>query len=1078
MRILAIRGQNLASLAHSFEVDLVRGPLAGVGLFAITGPVGAGKSTLLDALCLPLFDQTPRLHGRGGPLVGDEAQDPNDWLRANDPRTLLRRDAAEGFAEVDFSGRDGVRYRARWSVRRARRRIDGRVQEQELSLRDLDRDLVVAAGRRSEVLLAVQQRLGLDFAQFCRSVLLAQGDFAAFLRAPADERARLLETLTGAEIYRRLSKAAHERARSAGIEVGKLQAQLDAQQVLADEQRHALERELARLRDEQRMAEVGIALASQHVQWHDDAANHRRRESDATVALQQAIARDQAAAEPKQRVAAQQRALAAVPRWQLAQEAEARADAAERDERAAVATLDERQRALVAAEARWHAAFARTFGVAPPSEWPPLLAELARWQPLVQQLQQAERHRHDLAATAPARAQAVMDSQTALATAQQQAVAAAADVERVRGELAAAQAAAQAWRSDTLQARRRELDAGRERLAAAQRLLEAWSRAAASAGRTRERAEAAAATAAELQAKLAAADGKHAHAVAAVQRVRSQLEALGQRAALAAFGAQLQPGAPCPLCGSAEHPAPVHHDDAELAVQKRACAAAERVLAEADAQLRLAATNAAAAQRDRQRAEEERQHAADELAAAQRAFEALAACREEELAGAQSWFAAATSAQALATAAFQHDEAAAAAVVQQLQQALAAAGEVERQQHARQQALVRADAALERAREADTQLVRDRAAAATRLDELLAALAPACAFLPEGVASLQRLSGDRLAALQALADELRRRNDIAAQLQAAQGARQLRGAAAIEAGQERERARQDLLRALAPDGLLLADVEAAARLGADGIAEIARQHRELENEVVRARAALAVIARDRQRHEAHAQPAMDADEAKRALADARTAAEQLQKRCDEAKARLGADDLVRKQRDELAPRLAAAQAAQGVWLQLDELIGSSNGDAFAVFAQELTLDLLLLEANRRLAELARRYRLQRNRGGELDFVVVDLDLGGQRRSLMTLSGGETFLVSLALALALATLAAPRSRVETLFLDEGFGTLDAQSLEQALGALDALQAAGCQVGIISHVDGIAERIGAQVVVQPEGAGQSRVLARVR
>ena len=101
-----------------------------------------------------------------------------------------------------------------------------------------------------------------------------------------------------------------------------------------------------------------------------------------------------------------------------------------------------------------------------------------------------------------------------------------------------------------------------------------------------------------------------------------------------------------------------------------------------------------------------------------------------------------------------------------------------------------------------------------------------------------------------------------------------------------------------------------------------------------------------------------------------------------------------------------------MWLQLDELIGSSTGDSFAVFAQELTLDLLLLEANRRLAELARRYRLQRNRGGELDFVVVDLDLGGQRRSLMTLSGGETFLVSLALALALATLAAPRSRVET------------------------------------------------------------------
>ena len=302
MKILAIRGQNLASLARTFEVDLEHGPLAGVGLFAITGPVGAGKSTLLDALCLPLFDQTPRLHGRGGPMVGDDTQDPADWLRANDPRTLLRRDATEGFAEVDFTGRDGGRYRARWSVRRARRRIDGRVQEQELSLRDLDRGTVVAAGRRSDVLLAVRQRLGLEFAQFCRSVLLAQGDFAAFLRAPADERARLLETLTGAEIYRRLSKAAHERARVAGAEVEKLQQQIDAQQVLPDEERQALDRELVRLREELRMAELAIALAQEHVRWHEVAAGHRQRESEAVVALRTAVEADQAAAPTRQRV--------------------------------------------------------------------------------------------------------------------------------------------------------------------------------------------------------------------------------------------------------------------------------------------------------------------------------------------------------------------------------------------------------------------------------------------------------------------------------------------------------------------------------------------------------------------------------------------------------------------------------------------------------------------------------------------------------------------------------------------------------------------------------------------------------
>jgi DNA repair protein SbcC/Rad50 len=276
----------------------------------------------------------------------------------------------------------------------------------------------------------------------------------------------------------------------------------------------------------------------------------------------------------------------------------------------------------------------------------------------------------------------------------------------------------------------------------------------------------------------------------------------------------------------------------------------------------------------------------------------------------------------------------------------------------------------------------------------------------------------------------------------------------------------------------LADVVAAAAAGADGLTTTAAELQALADEVTRRRAVLGERSQQRRQHEALDRPTLDAADAARALDDARRDADAVQKKLDDLRVQLGADDRVRRQRAELQPRLVAAEHTHGVNQALDDLIGSSSGDEFAVFAQGLTLDLLLLEANRRLAELARRYRLQRNPEAKLDFVVVDLDLGGTRRSVQTLSGGETFLVSLALALALATLAAPRSRVETLFLDEGFGTLDAPSLEIALGALDSLQATGCQVGVISHVDGIAERIGAQVVVQPEGGGQSRVFAQAR
>lgn len=118
MKILAIRGKNLASLAGEFEVNFQAEPLASAGLFAITGPTGAGKSTLLDALCLALYERTPRLERAASkneaiPDVGDNRVTPSD------PRTLLRRGASEGFAEVDFVGIDGVAYRSRWTVRRA-----------------------------------------------------------------------------------------------------------------------------------------------------------------------------------------------------------------------------------------------------------------------------------------------------------------------------------------------------------------------------------------------------------------------------------------------------------------------------------------------------------------------------------------------------------------------------------------------------------------------------------------------------------------------------------------------------------------------------------------------------------------------------------------------------------------------------------------------------------------------------------------------------------------------------------------------------------------------------------------------
>jgi exonuclease SbcC len=190
------------------------------------------------------------------------------------------------------------------------------------------------------------------------------------------------------------------------------------------------------------------------------------------------------------------------------------------------------------------------------------------------------------------------------------------------------------------------------------------------------------------------------------------------------------------------------------------------------------------------------------------------------------------------------------------------------------------------------------------------------------------------------------------------------------------------------------------------------------------------------------------------------------------KLELARDDERRTRSGSLQADLARQQARTDLWARLGELIGSADGKKFRNFAQQLTLDILLGYANRHLESLSRRYRLQRI-ADSLGLLVLDQDMGDELRSVHSLSGGESFLVSLALALGLASLSSHRVRVESLFIDEGFGSLDADSLRVAMEALDSLQAQGRKVGVISHVQEMTERIGTRVEVRRLAGGQSRV-----
>lgn len=182
-----------------------------------------------------------------------------------------------------------------------------------------------------------------------------------------------------------------------------------------------------------------------------------------------------------------------------------------------------------------------------------------------------------------------------------------------------------------------------------------------------------------------------------------------------------------------------------------------------------------------------------------------------------------------------------------------------------------------------------------------------------------------------------------------------------------------------------------------------------------------------------------------------------------------------QQRQQLL-RLQMERAAQEVedWGWLNSLIGSREGDKFRKFAQGLTLDNLVWLANHQLNRLHGRYLLQRKASDALELEVVDTWQADAVRDTRTLSGGESFLVSLALALALSDLVSHKTRIDSLFLDEGFGTLDSETLDTALDALDALNASGKIIGVISHVEAMKERIPVQIKVKKiNGLGYSRL-----
>jgi exonuclease SbcC len=236
---------------------------------------------------------------------------------------------------------------------------------------------------------------------------------------------------------------------------------------------------------------------------------------------------------------------------------------------------------------------------------------------------------------------------------------------------------------------------------------------------------------------------------------------------------------------------------------------------------------------------------------------------------------------------------------------------------------------------------------------------------------------------------------------------------------------------------------------------------------------LADLAAEQQRHAEAGLTPHTAAELTAQLSAVSAADDLLQQRLGAVSNQLSQDDAARQLQAEGLRELQQRQLEEQRWQDLCEQIGSARGDKFSQFAQGLTLSHLARLANLRLRQLTGRYTILKTPHRNLELQVIDHDQAGTVRPMASLSGGESFLVSLALALGLSELAGHKARIESLFIDEGFGTLDPEALNTALDALERLQHSGKMIGIISHVSDLKERIGTQIRVRPGAGGNSTV-----
>ena len=1119
MKIRKLTIHNIASIEDAV-IDFDSKPLSDCDVFLITGKTGAGKSTILDAICLALYGDTPRLAGTQ--MEGSSA-DHGDDVRVDSPARLLRQGAGSGFVKLEFEGTNGVDYEAEWSVARARGKANGRIQKKkdDWVLKNLDSGALYVGSK--EVSAEVASAVGLSFNQFCRTTMLAQGEFTRFLNSKDNEKADILEKITGVDIYTKIGAKIFEITRRKEKDYTDAEEKINDVKILSEEDKKLKLKEKESKRIEAESARSARDECGKKRDWlNQDTKLKATIESDSkTVSEKEAVTRtDEYLAE--ENLAVSFRATEAVRGNMKNQKRE---EEAALEARTRLSGLSEKYRSV-----KGGLAFLSDEEKRLAEDKASVEAELEKDAPLLPVLEKEQTIAGHIGVIESGR-EYIRESEVELlrlrsdltgvwlpASEKAKSLESEAGRERMLAEetqkkaedaLAESNAAAVRKEIGDLKEKSVNVKLAQERLSLLEQLI----------ARRKTEAQDIAEKEKRLEGKIAERDSL-AKAVDA-SRIKSELAdevyrklSMTVEDTVKAIRNNLQVGDICPVCmREIESALPTDLElRKRLAPMESACEEAriiyrndkecyDRLVAEIVAESEQLQKRKSAFENDSEvdRMTESVNMAAKKCGLAtvddgtklalhtmsQGICQRLSELIEKEKVCARLEKEAAE-ARKSSTAARDAVDKAVAARVKADNDVQSKKSEIERVEALvsdRRKSVLSAEQAvggilagspwgenwsedtrifmknLEEAVRSHQKRVERAESLSKKIDELRARIGfvqgtveaieemmPSWKELTRGeTVNIPELSMEAESVKSALILE-RHKLALAEENAKAESAKV---EAFLEEHSEYDRAA----------------LKALSEYSETAIAEIERRHKKASDELAAAKVALATDQRNESEHQLNKPSLEDEDTVERlddlykindkAMSDAASQEVLLTEALRQDEENRGKVGRLKEIADNLRNELL-------MWNRLNDLIGDSNGKNFRKIAQSYVLGSLVKAANRYMNDLTDRYVLNVV-PGTFVIEVEDAYQGYVSRPASTISGGESFLVSLSLALALSDIGDGLA-VGTLFIDEGFGTLSGEPLQNAVNTLKTLRTkSGRQVGIISHIEELQEKIPVRIEV---------------